>query len=504
MAGDDPEKSPASGKLLQRHPALILAFAVLLVGVMLGLVGNVLLRQRQEMVLHAADNAENLALISEREITRTLQLFDLSIQAVVDGVVNKEVLALSPGMRQMVLFDRSATAGKYLGSLLFVDDHGNIVFDSAAETPRHGNFVDRPWFTAHLHNADAGLYISPPYRSRLRNGMQSIALSRRVQHADGSLAGVVVGAIDLEYFRALFSGLNLGGDGTINLMSGSGTVIMRLPYRDDWIGANLANSTNFLRARQQHERFFVGTSALDGRTRLYVVRTFKTLPLVISVAQGLDEVYAQWWRQARMVVLLISLLAVSLLAAAWLLTREFQSRLKAERELLLLAEVDGLTALNNRRKFDALFEREWLRAKRLHHPVAALFVDIDWFKGFNDSYGHQRGDDVLRQVAHVIAGAPKRPADVSARFGGEEFVLVLPDTNARGAAKVAQRIVDEVRALQIPHAGSSYGCVTVSVGYACSDMGVIEDGKALIAQADRALYLAKSRGRNRAVSALES
>lgn len=501
----DAHKNPSwLGKILAQHPWFIFASMLLLVVVMLSIVGNALWLQRQEMVRHAAENAENLALISEREITRTLQLFDFSMQAVKDGALNPDVPTLKPAIRQQLLFDRSATAGKYLGSLLYVGADGTIVYDSQAPFPPHDNFADRPWFYLQRQFPDLGLYISPPYRSYLHGGRLSIALSRRVQRADGRFAGVVLGEVNLDYFRDLFSGLKLGSNGAVNLYTDSGSIIMRVPYQEKWIGLDISASANFQRGKLGREPYFFGTSNLDGANRLYVIRHFKELPMLISVAQSRDEMDVMWWQQVRTVVLLMSLLALFLLLAAMQLTREFSARLRAERELLLLAEVDGLTALNNRRTFDALFEREWLRAHRVAQPLAVLFVDIDWFKSYNDHYGHQAGDDVLRAVAHTIAATCQRPTDIAARFGGEEFVLILPDTGVRGAARVAERVLANVRELHIKNTGSSYGEVTVSVGYACSDMGVFNSREALLELADQALYLAKEGGRNRATAAVDA
>jgi diguanylate cyclase (GGDEF)-like protein/PAS domain S-box-containing protein len=158
------------------------------------------------------------------------------------------------------------------------------------------------------------------------------------------------------------------------------------------------------------------------------------------------------------------------------------------RELQGLAFRDGLTGLFNRRHFDRELERVWRQHAQAdsQSPVAAIMIDIDAFKNYNDHYGHQSGDECLRRVAQAIASAATRPTDVAARYGGEEFALILADTDQHGALIVAERIRT-----------SPSGIVTISVGVAAQRPGHDGDGRALVAAADRALYGAKQRGRNR-------
>ena len=137
--------------------------------VMVGLCGVVLYQSRQDALNHTRDTLRDIALIAERDIERNFELYDLSLQAVVDGLKDPEVMSLSPRLRREVLFDRAASA-KYLGAMLVLDAKGNIVLDSIGDVPRQGNFADRKYFSAHRDNPDVGLYISDPYESRLRGG----------------------------------------------------------------------------------------------------------------------------------------------------------------------------------------------------------------------------------------------------------------------------------------------------------------------------------------------
>lgn len=178
-----------------------------------------------------------------------------------------------------------------------------------------------------------------------------------------------------------------------------------------------------------------------------------------------------------------------------------EQRLADERkELHGLAFQDGLTGLFNRRHFDRELEFQWRQEVRADSGsfLAVVMVDVDAYKRYNDHYGHQAGDDCLRTIAQAIASSSRRPTDVISRYGGEEFALILKETDQQGALVVAERIRRAVENLRIPHPASSTGVVTVSLGVAAQRPSGGDDGRSLVAAADRALYAAKRRGRNRA------
>lgn len=175
---------------------------------------------------------------------------------------------------------------------------------------------------------------------------------------------------------------------------------------------------------------------------------------------------------------------------------------RANLALEKMALVDGLTQIANRRCFDDTLEKEWQRLKRTHQPLSLLLGDIDYFKKYNDHYGHQAGDDCLREVGTALAGSAMRPADLAARYGGEEFVLLLPEVAAEGALKVAERVLEAISALQIPHQDSEVrDTVSISIGAATLVPTEDQQPAALIAMADEALYRAKEQGRNRVLLA---
>ena len=181
------------------------------------------------------------------------------------------------------------------------------------------------------------------------------------------------------------------------------------------------------------------------------------------------------------------------------------TRVKGELEaanirLEALADHDGLTGLLNRRSLEKEMTRRWESALRLSEPLAVLMVDIDHFKAYNDTYGHQAGDECLITVASAIGSALERLQDTATRYGGEEFLVLLPGTDLTGAVKVASRILAAVKALGIPHKSSGVAAVvSVSVGVAATVPDRQASPAGLIEQADSRLYRAKSEGRNRLV-----
>ena len=169
-------------------------------------------------------------------------------------------------------------------------------------------------------------------------------------------------------------------------------------------------------------------------------------------------------------------------------------------QLLLLASLDGLTGIANRRAFDEYFAQEWNRASRQQTPLAFIMIDIDHFKQFNDLYGHHAGDQCLQAVANALKSEVLRPQDHLARFGGEEFSLLLPHTNVEGALNLAERLKSAVLKLEIGHRGSEIGQVTVSLGCAALTPESGDPNTLLLEMADAALYEAKRSGRNRSHS----
>lgn len=190
--------------------------------------------------------------------------------------------------------------------------------------------------------------------------------------------------------------------------------------------------------------------------------------------------------------------AVALQLGGFIRRKQTEEALRqANRELQRLANIDGLTQIANRRCLDDVLHHEWKRLRREQAPLSLILCDVDFFKQFNDLYGHLAGDDCLKQVAQAISASIRRPADLVARYGGEEFVVLLPNTTIEGAVNIAKHIQIKIGELQIPHATSQTDrVVSVSMGITCIIPDADDTADQLIAAADRALYTAKANGRN--------
>jgi diguanylate cyclase (GGDEF)-like protein len=339
------------------------------------------------------------------------------------------------------------------------------------------------------------LHISGPARNKIDKTWALFA-TRRLDHADGSFAGVAMAPISLDYFAQTYATADVGRLGIISLFSEDGTLMVRRPPA--FVGHRFPEVGSLV-GRYKHlpAGWFIRRSDVDGTIRLFAFRRVLHYPLTVSVGIAESGYLTDWQSGVRAnagVLALISALIAGLAAA---LGTQIRGRKRVEDELARLALLDGLTGLANRRRFDTVFEREWCRAARDRLPLALMMIDVDHFKSYNDLYGHHQGDKALILIAREIAAGTRRPGDLAARYGGEEFALILTATDASSAATVAERIRSAVVALNITHASGEQGTASVSIGVAGVVPPLVGDGSTLIEAADTALYDAKRTGRNR-------
>jgi diguanylate cyclase (GGDEF)-like protein len=468
--------------------------------IMTALCALVLYQSRTDALERTRETSRNVALVVERDIARNFELYDLSLRAVVDGLGQREISELPPGLRRTALFDRAASA-RYLEAFLVLDEKGDVTLDSARDTADASNFSNYSFFTAQRDKPDAGLFISNPVRLYPNDDAQSVVLSRRISNPDGSFAGIALIAVNLDYFRNLFAGLSLGPHGSASVIAQDGTMIMRQPFEARIIGRNISTASTFRRFIAQKEGDFSDTASIDKVRRLYTFKNLPHLPFIVMVAVAEQDIYAAWRGRALTIGTLMAIFGLAFVGLSAVLSDQLRRRMRAESELQLLARTDGLTGLHNRRTFGEIVDLEWRRARRSRSAFSLLFVDIDRFKAYNDTYGHQAGDDALAAVAKCIGESIRRPGDTAARYGGEEFVVLLPNTPVSGASHIAEKIRAAICELRIKHAGSEFGRVTASIGAACWEPESGKDVSALIKDADEALYRAKAMGRNTVSSA---
>ena len=463
---------------------------------MLVVSGLMLLDLRQDAWERTEQTSKNLLQVLERDIARNVEMYDLSLRAVVDNLKVPGLAEISPALRQLVLFDRAATA-QDMGVMLVLDENGDSVIDAGAVPARKVNNADRAYFQVHKAQANLGLYISEPLVSRLTS-TRMLVLSRRINKPDGSFGGVVLGTLKLSYFTRLFSQIDLGRDGAINLYLRDGTRVMRQPYSEADIGVNIAGAPTFKGFLREHNGSFVETSVRDGIERHYTFTSIGDLPLILNVALSTSEIEADWRVKALTIGVIVLMLCGLTIALSLLFGRELRRREAMQAELERLSLTDALTRLPNRRAFEDTSARSWKAAQRSGKPLSLLIVDADHFKRFNDRYGHQVGDQVLQGLARCLSTSVHRPHDLVCRIGGEEFAVLLPDTDQAGALRIAEKIHNEVSTLAIGSVGIGPGAVTVSIGLVSTGLITEQDDALtnLYRKADTALYQAKARGRN--------
>jgi len=480
------------------RPQLIVWAAACLVLVMTGVTAVGLYQMRKDALARAVDAAENLALILERDIERNIELYELSMQSVVKGIGEPEVMALPTQIRQRMLFDNSLRA-QDLGSILAMDANGDVFLDSAAFPPRTVNLVDRDYFQAQKDGKDDRLFISKPFVPRVTSKDVSIAVSRRLSSKDGQFAGIVAGTLRLNYFHRLFDGVSVGEHGSITFLRTDGTVLMRKPFAEADIGKSIASVPSFPPLLQSDRGTYFGTAALDGTQRLYSFSHIGKYPLIVVVGLGVQDIYATWSLRAWFIAALIVAIDVLIMSMAVAIANEIRKRRGVEAKLEQLANTDGLTGVATRRMLDSTLESEWKDAIRHGRSLSLLMIDVDNFKDFNDIHGHVLGDAALKMVADRITANLRRPSDLAGRYGGEEFCVILPETDLQGAVQVAESIRAAVGHQEVYDLGGKTLPLSVSIGVAAMS-GLLAGGlpaQSIVREADERLYEAKAKGKNR-------
>jgi diguanylate cyclase (GGDEF)-like protein len=439
----------------------------------------------------AQQTLENLASSIDADISRNVELYDLSLRAVANSMVMPEINDVSKPIRQLILFDRAASA-KHFGAIQVFDAEGRLTIDASTLDPVPDNRSDEEFFQVHRDRPDAGLFISRPM---LHGGAYAIVLSRRITGTDGRFLGVVAGAIRFSYFHELFGRLNLGLDDTITVLRRDGTVIMRTPFDLDMIGRNLGDVPRMNRILSHPSGSYSGAGAVDRVARLFVWRD-GTKPLIVVVGKPWSSIFSLWRTEATRIGAIVLALISFVLAVTLFLAREIDRRARAEDKLEELATTDALTGLKNRRKLDVVIDTEWRRAARQKTPIALLMIDADHFKSYNDTFGHQAGDQMLVGIAICIADSVRRAGDCAARYGGEEFAVLLPGLSATEALGVAETI-----RVKVQQSSDGPTVSTVSIGVASLTPSQTMDWPVLLKAADEALYAAKADGRNRSALA---
>lgn len=433
-------------------------------------------------------------------------LFSLVEHLETDGMGHDQL----PRLQRLLTSQRNELA--QIHGLFIYDEKGEWVVNSSGIIPPNANNSDREYFIFHREHPERGPHIGPSIKSR-STGEWVMSVSRRINHPDGSFAGVVLATLYLDHFLQLYNSIDIGSNGVINLISADARIVVRRPFNEAEIGTSLANAPPFTQLLPKGSS---GTATVKSYVDGVVgFRRVDEYPLIIFAALNKDEVLAGWRQESLLSAAIVSLLLGILGLLGYRLIRLMRQQnhiqnellsaqdklIEANRTLELLALEDALTGLANRRQFDLFIHAEMGRAKRSQGSLALLMIDVDHFKRFNDQYGHLAGDECLRTISAIIRENIKRPGDLAARYGGEEFAVVLPGTDYVGAFLVAEKIRRAVQQAGIEHNESTEGTVTVSLGVSACDSTSQESPDDLIDASDKALYVAKTSGRNMSVIA---
>ena len=409
---------------------------------------NVMLDMRRGEEELARQMLENLAAGIDADIGRNIELYDLSLRAVASNLVMPELKGVSKPILHLILFDHAATA-KHFGAIQVFDASGQLTIDASSLDPRPENRSDEEYFQVHRDNPDQGLFISRPM---LHRSAYSIVLSRRIADAEGRFLGVVAGSIRFSYFHELFDRLNLDADDTITVLRRDRTIIMRKPFDLDVIGKNLATVRTWNPNNLKASGSYAGQGPVDAIPRLFVRRA-STGPFYVVVGKPLDAIFRLWQREVTR-------------------HRRHHGRagpVRVRHDIVPRARNRPPRAGRGQARGDGDHRRahrpeeppqiryrdgcEWRRAARNKTPVALLMIDADHFKTYNDTYGHQAGDQVLVGIAICISDSVRRAGDCTARFGGEEFAVLLPGISAVDALARRRKRPPQGRAL----VGGSHG-----------------------------------------------
>jgi diguanylate cyclase (GGDEF)-like protein len=457
-----------------------IAFALCLSAALVGIEAWQIWHVREATLRNANIVTASLAESLSLQIETTLKTADTVVATLVQQV---EVEGMNPETLQRLsgLMTSLASALPAIHEMGLTDKDGNAIVKSLVPHPVGLNYRERDYFRFLSSHDTRDVFIGQPVKSKV-DGSVNITVSRRLNARDGSFAGVVVTSVSMNFFRKLFETVQFKSGGFISLVADNGMLLASSPesFGDGEVAALAAAPAGALEY----------LSPRDNLNRVGASNHLSHYPMTAMVAQNSSAVLNEWYGQLRVhgAILLSILIIIGVLGY----------RLdQANRTTRLQALRDELTGLANRRCFNEAIAREFRRAARSGQPLSLIMVDIDFFKAFNDQYGHPAGDACLRAISAALQGVLRRPGDMAARYGGEEFAILLAGTDVAGAVQIVDDVQTAIRTLAIRHEAGPLGIVTLSAGVACwCPRRSIATPEWLVEAADAALYQAKAMGRN--------
>ncbi len=472
--------------------------------VVLALEGWQLYQSYRQAFFQARQAATNLTRATETHVRGAIRQADTLLLGIVERSEWDGLGALNAARMQLYLKGQM-TILPQLHGLFIYGPNGEWLVTDKDTIPPNANNADREYFIFHRTHTDRSVHIGKVITSR-STGELIIPVSRRINTPDGGFAGVALATLRVNYFNEFYAQFRTSKEDAFTLTYADGTILVRRPFLPELIGTSIAHGpifTDFL-PRQDRGSALI-ESSVDGKERMYSFQRFGDFPLVAISGISAKAIRLPWWRQLIIAAVVFVLIALSTLAFARVLLQQISRSELAEKErrdahdaLQKLSVEDGLTGLANRRRLDEVLPQELGRVRRTQAPLGIIMLDIDYFKRYNDRYGHVAGDTCIQAVARVFAAWARRAEDLPARYGGEEMLLLLPGSDEANTLKMAEGLRQQIQNLAHEHLDSPLGVVTVSLGVtvAYAQQAEQDDIAALIKQADSALYNAKSRGRN--------
>ncbi|VVP84050.1 hypothetical protein PS910_02242 [Pseudomonas fluorescens] len=462
-------------------------------------------RDYRHAYVAAEDSVANLARATAQHAEDAIRQVDAITAALAERLEGDGFAHLDRPRLHALLAQQASIMPQLHGLFVFGADGAWIVTDESA-TPPKANNADRDYFIYHQRHTDRQVHIGSVVESRTSSDLV-IPISRRLEYPDGSFAGVLLGTIKVDWFVRFYGAFKIDERGALVLAKRDGTILVRRPFVREVVGSSLADSEIFRNHLPYADEGMAETVAVtDNTPRLYGYKALNSYPLVAEAGLSRDSIFALWRHDVIKTVIILLLLLVGLSSFGLVVLRQVRQRMaieqalhQAHRTLRDLAMTDSLTGLGNRRRLDGVLDQEIRRARRQDYPIALVMMDLDYFKLFNDSYGHPAGDRCLRRVGELLQATLKRPGDLAVRYGGEEFTLLLPTTDSNGAAAIVEEVLQAIRRAEIEHAKSPSGYVSASAGVAIVRPALRDiTPDTLMAAADGALYRAKREGRDRA------
>lgn len=514
----------------KNHSRIHLIFIILSATmVSIAIMGYLLWASYQDTLKTAGINTRNMAWMVESRLDATLRRAETVLNELASSRLEQRSTspkALTIKQLNANMDQRMAQFPELAGLRIFGAD-GALVASSGFETAASSGPVHagkRDFFLRMKGEPGLRFDYSDVFEAR-SIGRPAIVMIRSIRTPEGKFLGIATAVLNLDFYQKILASLEMGPQGSITIRrSDTLKLIVRQPPLLSEINKAVPPDTPVTRRvlGGELEATIDFTPLTDGIRRISSFRRLQNYPFFVLVGIAHDDVMAIWYERLKGISLLS---AIILLVLAVLILRLWRTQAReaaalaelaanehrlSERTLELqrvneqlaqLCITDGLTGLNNRRRFDEALEAEFQRARRSGLPLSVLMMDIDYFKSFNDTHGHVAGDDCLRRVGRLIGDIGNRVPDMAARYGGEEFAVILPETDATGAQLLAERVREGVEALAIAHGASSVGpYVTVSIGRAtifpAAPALFPASARDIVRLADQALYQAKNYGRN--------